>query len=97
MDHHISKRAHLPLRSSDWRPRRKLIEHSTMMARKLPKQDNPEQSKRFIDMAREIGVDESPEAFDRAFKKVIRSEPSDSRPNPSSKPSSAAARKVHPK
>ena len=33
--------------------------------------DNPEQSRRFIDMAREIGADESPEAMDRAFDKVI--------------------------
>lgn len=34
--------------------------------------DDPEQFKRFIDMAREVEVDESPEAFDRAFNKVIR-------------------------
>jgi hypothetical protein len=37
-----------------------------------PKRDNPEQSKRFIDMAREVGVDERTEAFDLAFDKVIR-------------------------
>ena len=36
-----------------------------------PKPDNPEQSKRFIDMAREVGVDESPDALDRAFDAVI--------------------------
>jgi hypothetical protein len=36
-----------------------------------PKPDNPEQFKRFIDMAREVEVDESPDAIDRAFKKVI--------------------------
>jgi hypothetical protein len=35
------------------------------------KPDDAEQSKRFIDMAREIGVDERPEAIDEAFKKVI--------------------------
>jgi len=35
------------------------------------KPDDPEQSKRFIDMAREIGADERPEAIDEAFKKVI--------------------------
>jgi hypothetical protein len=34
--------------------------------------DNPEQSKRFIDMAREVEADESPDAMDRAFKKVVR-------------------------
>jgi hypothetical protein len=38
------------------------------------KPDNPEQSKRFIGMAREVGVDESREAFDLAFGKVVRSE-----------------------
>ena len=33
--------------------------------------DDPEQSRRFIDMAREVGADEDPEAFDLAFGKVI--------------------------
>ena len=33
--------------------------------------DDPEQSKRFIDMAREVGADEDPEAIDRAFKRVV--------------------------
>lgn len=37
---------------------------------KQPKQDDPKQSQRFIETAKEIGVDEKPEAFDRAFKKV---------------------------
>lgn len=37
-----------------------------------PKPDNPEQFKRFIEMAREVGVDENPDALDRAFQKVIR-------------------------
>ena len=32
--------------------------------------DNPEQSKRFIGMAREVGVDESPRAFDQAFESL---------------------------
>jgi hypothetical protein len=32
---------------------------------------DPEQLKRFIDMAREVEVDESPRAFDRAFNKVV--------------------------
>jgi hypothetical protein len=36
-----------------------------------PQPDDPEQFKRFIDMAREVEVDESPEALDRAFKKVV--------------------------
>jgi hypothetical protein len=46
----------------------------TGMPRKpKPQPDDPAQSKRFIDMAREIGTDESPEgreSFERAFKKV---------------------------
>jgi hypothetical protein len=44
------------------------------MARKPPrprKTSDPEQHKRFIDMAREVEVDERPEAFDRAFKRVV--------------------------
>jgi hypothetical protein len=35
-----------------------------------PPPDDPEQSKRFIEAAREAGTDESPEAFERVFKKV---------------------------
>jgi hypothetical protein len=34
------------------------------------KSDNPEQSKRFVDMAREVGADESPDALDRALDKL---------------------------
>ena len=37
-----------------------------------PNADNPEQFKRFIDMAREVEADESPDAVDRAFNKVVR-------------------------
>jgi hypothetical protein len=37
-----------------------------------PTADDPAGSQRFIDMAREVGVDESPEAFDRAFKRVVK-------------------------
>jgi len=48
------------------------------MPRKLkPEPDDPAQSKRFIDMAREVGADETEkgrEAFERAFEK-IKSEP----------------------
>jgi hypothetical protein len=50
-----------------------------MTARKKPKQDNPEQSKRFIDMAREVGAAGSLEAFEVALKKVITATPSNSR------------------
>jgi hypothetical protein len=37
-----------------------------------PPPDDPEQSKRFIKAARELGTDETGEAFERVFKKVIR-------------------------
>jgi hypothetical protein len=37
-----------------------------------PPPDDPEQSKRFIKAAREIGTDESPEAFERVFEKVVK-------------------------
>jgi hypothetical protein len=33
------------------------------------------QFERFVETAREIGVDESPEALDRAFRKVVPSKP----------------------
>jgi hypothetical protein len=39
-----------------------------------PQPDDPEQSKRFMDMAREIGADEGAagrKAFERTFKKVL--------------------------
>jgi hypothetical protein len=54
--------------------------------------DDPEQSKRFIDMARELGADESPEAFNRAFKDVVlsrKSKPRAGHPHPSAKRSSS--------
>jgi hypothetical protein len=37
---------------------------------KAKKPDNPAQSKRFIDMAREIGADEGVDALDRALDKI---------------------------
>ena len=37
-----------------------------------PKPENPEQFKRFIEMAREVEVDKNPKALDRAFKRVVR-------------------------
>lgn len=42
------------------------------MPRKLePKPDDPEQSKRFIDAAREAEADETKEGAERAFNKVV--------------------------
>jgi hypothetical protein len=43
-----------------------------MTDKPTPPRDDPAQSKRFIDMARELGSDETGEAFERAFKKVAR-------------------------
>lgn len=37
-----------------------------------PKPDDPAQSKRFIDAAREAKADESEEGADRAFRKIAR-------------------------
>ena len=41
-----------------------------MPRKSKPKHDDPKQSKRFIETAKAIGVDEDPKAFDKAFKKV---------------------------
>jgi len=43
-----------------------------------PPPDNPEQFKRFIDMAREVGADTDPETLGRVFDKVAH--PSKPRP-----------------
>ena len=41
------------------------------MPAKKPKPEERPQSERFIETAREIGADETPGAFDRAFEKII--------------------------
>ena len=43
------------------------------MPRKPTKQDDPEQSKRFIETAEEVGADTDDEALERAFKKIMPS------------------------
>jgi hypothetical protein len=43
----------------------------TKEIKRLHKPDDPEQSKRFIDAAKEAGSDESEAGADRAFKKVV--------------------------
>jgi hypothetical protein len=48
---------------------------STMEPKKR-KPDDPEQSKRFIDAAKEAGADESEVGADKAFKKVTAKRPS---------------------
>jgi hypothetical protein len=45
--------------------------------------DDPEQSKRFLDMARELGADKSPKAFEEAFMKVVQPKPKGARSRPS--------------
>jgi hypothetical protein len=54
-----------------------------------PKLTDTERHKRFVDMAHEIGADESPEAFDRAFDKVVPPKPEEGRSHPSVKPASS--------
>lgn len=39
--------------------------------RAAPKPDNPAQSKRFVEAAREIEADESGKAFQRALEKIV--------------------------
>lgn len=42
----------------------------------MPKQDTPKsQSEKFIDKARELGVDESEEAFDEKLGRIVRQRP----------------------
>lgn len=41
------------------------------MPAKKPKPTEKPQSERFIETAREIGADETPEGFERAFRKAV--------------------------
>jgi hypothetical protein len=43
-----------------------------MPRKPTPKPDDAEQSKRFIDTAKEVGADQDDEALERAFKKIVR-------------------------
>jgi hypothetical protein len=43
-----------------------------------------QQSKRFIEAARELGADESPEAFERVFAKIVPPK-TDEKPSPKQK------------
>ena len=36
------------------------------------KPDNPDHYRRFVETARELGADESPDAMDRAFERVVK-------------------------
>ena len=50
-----------------------------------PDADDPAQSRRFIDMAREVEADERLESFERAFARVTRK---DGKPKPKGTPQS---------
>lgn len=47
-------------------------EGATVRRKPAAKADDPAQSKRFLDAAREAQADESQEGADRAFKRVVR-------------------------
>jgi hypothetical protein len=49
------------------------------MPRKPTKRDDPEQSKRFIETAEQVGADTDAEALERALKKVVIRKSPDSR------------------
>jgi hypothetical protein len=50
------------------------MRYSFLMPRKpTPPRDDPEQSKRFIDTAVEVGADTDDKALERAFKKISSS------------------------
>jgi hypothetical protein len=42
-----------------------------MGRRPKPKPDDPAQSQRFLDTAKEVGADRDDEALERAFKKIV--------------------------
>lgn len=44
------------------------------------KPDNPEEFKRFLDLAREVGADQASENFDRVFQKVAERDPAPLKP-----------------
>jgi hypothetical protein len=57
-----------------------------------PKPDDPAQSQRFIDMAREVEVDENAEAMGRTLERIIKGDrvtPLGSHPRRSEKPTSS--------
>jgi hypothetical protein len=46
-----------------------------MAGKPTPKPDNPEQSKRFIEAAKQLETNEDPKAFEKVFKKVASRTP----------------------
>jgi hypothetical protein len=70
-------------------PKRKsrLLSTAEQSARSAKK--NTEQHARFVEAAKQAEADSSPDAMDRAFKRINLTKPSDRRSRPSSKRSSA--------
>ena len=60
-----------------------------MPRKPIPVPDDPEQSKRFIDMAREVGAEQPSPDFERVFRKVAE-QPKRLPPKASGKAESAA-------
>ncbi len=56
----------------------------------FPNPDYPREYRRFVEIARELGVDESPDALDWAFEKVIGRSSADQSPKASSSKSAKA-------
>jgi len=56
---------------------------------KRPRDTPADQHARFVEAAKKAQADESPDALDKAFKKVSLIKPSDSHPRPSAKRSSS--------
>jgi hypothetical protein len=58
------------------------------MARKVKatEPDDPEQYRRFVETARELSADESPDAMDRAFDQVVRKPKPKGESAPASRP-----------
>ena len=48
-----------------------------------PPPDDPEQSKRFIDIAREVGAEGTQEDFGKAFRKIASQQPQRPKPDKS--------------
>jgi hypothetical protein len=55
------------------RPDQKTLEILTMPRKPAPKPDNPEQFKRFTELAREVGADEQGKDFERVFDQIAKS------------------------
>ena len=51
-----------------------------MPRKPAPKPDNPEQSKRFVEMAQELRADQDAEGLERALKKIASKRPTGNNP-----------------